>query len=1157
MQFRDLKISTQLRIGIGATLLIVICLGSLAWLQTHTLWQHTRWIYDHPLQVNRAVGMLKTDIMGMRVEIRDAILTNNFKGFQTARKESAIHQASAERQINILFERYLGPRSDIEDIQNSFRGWVSTRESNWALLHEGKPDIAISRILDGGDLGDQRALLFEQIQKINDFAKAKADTLYLDATQLKDTLNFQLILIIGFIILLTTGIGYFMFIGIKTPLKELAAVTEGFRNGDYDARSRYLSTNELGVLSAAFNQMAQAISLRLETDKKSTAMAEALIIETELKKFAETVLGKFMDITGAHMGAFYASNENDGHFSPLAAMGVNLTLLEPFDASTHEGEFGKALKTGRLSHIRDIHENTRFKLKTFVGTAIPREIITLPVVVKGKVRGMLTLACLGSFSPAALTALTQSSMIALNTAFANLLSNDRTRRLSEELRENNQELKSQQEELTAQAQELVKQSEALQAQNIELAQQRLAVEEASRLKSQFLSNMSHELRTPLNSVMALSRVLMMQATTKLSDEEISYLGIIERNGKNLLNLINDILDLSKIEAGRMDIRPRPFPLGQTLDDILESIAPLANEKHLEIRRQIPENLPLIESDEIRVSQILQNLTANAIKFTPSGSVSVTVKTDPGKIHVQVTDTGIGIAEQDLVHIFDEFRQVDGSSSRRHEGTGLGLTIAHTAARMLGGDISVTSTLGMGTTFILTLPLTWQGQMKARETSVAQPSKPVKPNSKTILVVDDEPKMAKMIAGYLRQEGYHPVIATSGEQALTLAQSESPFAIFLDIIMPDMDGWEVLQGLKKNSKTQHIPVIIVSVSQDRETGFALGAIGYLTKPLSRELLLTEIRKIGRPSTRSVMGVDDNEIEPFEFRQAVETEGPPPMISHDGAACLDSFGNSASVPKILMVEDNEVAIVQIRSVLTTAGYAVDVATGGREAMDYVAHTIPDGIVLDLMMPEIDGFEVLEKIRSKPATARIPVLILTAKDLTPEDFKKLSANNVQQLVQKGDVDQKGLLLKVSSMIEGKKDTKDLTPDTGGSHLHGQTPPPETILIVEDNPDNMATVKAILQNRYRIIQAMDGEKGVQMATENCPDLILLDMALPKMDGISVVKHLKGNPTLCHIPVIALTARVMKGDREKILKAGCNDYISKPIDPIGFMEKITEWLKG
>ena len=260
---------------------------------------------------------------------------------------------------------------------------------------------------------------------------------------------------------------------------------------------------------------------------------------------------------------------------------------------------------------------------------------------------------------------------------------------------------------------------------------------------------------------------------------------------------------------------------------------------------------------------------------------------------------------------------------------------------------------------------------------------------------------------------------------------------------------------------------------------------------------------------------------------------------------------------MVEDNEVAIIQIKSALTSSGYVVDVTTGGQEAIDYVSHTIPDGIVLDLMMPEIDGFEVLEKIRNKPATARIPVLILTAKDLTPEDFKRLSANNIQQLVHKGDVDREGLLLKIGSMIEGKQDAKTMTTKTVVSHRLSENPPPETILIMEDNPDNMATIKAILQNRYRLIQAMDGEKGLQMATENTPDLILLDMALPKMDGMTVVKHLKDNQKLCHIPVIALTARVMKGDREKILKAGCNDYISKPIDPTGFIEKITEWLKG
>ncbi|MBF0231329.1 MAG: response regulator, partial [Desulfamplus sp.] len=332
------------------------------------------------------------------------------------------------------------------------------------------------------------------------------------------------------------------------------------------------------------------------------------------------------------------------------------------------------------------------------------------------------------------------------------------------------------------------------------------------------------------------------------------------------------------------------------------------------------------------------------------------------------------------------------------------------------------------------------------------------------------------------------------------------------------------------------------------------VGYATKPVSKNSLLAEISKIGNPDTRSILN---------------------------------------KLPRILLVEDNDAAIIQVRSVLESAGYFVDVARGGKEAFEYVSHTIPDGIILDLMMPEIDGFAVLEKIRGKSETAEIPVLILTAKDLTPEDFKRLSANHVQQLVQKGDVDRENLLMKVRLMVDNiRKDdfTKDnilkdhLSKDgivkenipVTSAEISVELNPmkneesqpetknletvskPSTILIVEDNPDNMVTIKAILQNRYPILEARDGEEGLKIATESRSEikLILLDMAMPKMDGMTVVKHLKENPKLSLIPVIALTAKSMKGDREQILDAGCDDYISKPIEPESFLKKITQLME-
>ncbi|MEI6155550.1 MAG: ATP-binding protein, partial [Deltaproteobacteria bacterium] len=512
-------------------------------------------------------------------------------------------------------------------------------------------------------------------------------------------------------------------------------------------------------------------------------------------------------------GAYFLLNQKDNIFEPFTSIGVTPDLLHPFDASALDGELGMVLETKRITHIKDIPDDTIFRFRTFTGTIIPKEIVSIPIVINGAVLGVVSMASIKPYSLKAIAILNQSWAILVNTVFANLRANEKTRQLAEELREINQELRAQHEELEAQAEELRKQTEELQGQNVELEQQRLVVEEASRLKSQFLSNMSHELRTPLNSVMALSRVLMMQARAKLSDEEINYLEIIERNGKNLLTLINDILDLSKIEAGRMDINPKQFSLRLTLENIVESIAPIVGEKNIEINQYIPEDLPLLESDEIRVSQILQNLVVNAVKFTNAGSVTISVQSDKGKVFIRIEDTGIGIAEDDLPYIFDEFRQVDGTSSRRHEGTGLGLAIARKAARMLGGDIAVASTPGTGSTFTLTLPVTWQGIAPAYEPIVIRQPSSVKSVRKTILVVDDEPEMAAMISRYLLQEGYNTLTATSGSEALKLAARELPFAVTLDIIMPDMDGWEVLQGLKKNPKTKDIPVIIVSISEN--------------------------------------------------------------------------------------------------------------------------------------------------------------------------------------------------------------------------------------------------------------------------------------------------------------------------------------------------------
>lgn len=999
MQLGHIRISRQLQIGLGTIMVFVVFLGAVAWMQTDALWQTTQGLYKHPLQVRGAVGEVKAEILSMHRGMKDLVLATTEAERQALLQAIESSEANALRSFELLFDRYLGPKKDIDEAFTFFIQWKAIRSETIRLLLAGNAEEAAARTKMTGTGGSHAAALLAHIQEVSQFSEAKAEEFFQEATRQNQTLRLQLVFVLVAIFLLTVAIGCFLLARIRTPLNELIKVMDRFHQGELNVRSSLVSTNEFGLVAASFNQMAEAIAERIETAAKGAGLAEVLVSASEVQKFAEEILAKFMEVTDSPLGAFYLQPDGDKRFFPLAAGGVNLQVLPPFDAVGGEGQFGRTLRSGEVSHIKDIDRETVFTFKTFAGTAVPREMLTLPLKAGGEVRGMLLLAGLKRYAPTTLQLLDRPMLIALSAAFANLLASDETRRLAEELQASNQELQAQQEELQMQAVELRQQTEEIRAQNVELEQQRLAVEAASRLKSQFLSNMSHELRTPLNSVMALSRVLSMEAKDKLSEEELNYLEIIERNGKNLLTLINDILDLAKIESGRMDVKARPFSLAMTLENIVESLAPLADEKNLTLQLHLPEALPPLESDEVRVAQILQNLIANGIKFTDSGSVTVSARVDGEKVVVQVADTGIGIDEEELPYIFDEFRQVDGSTSRRHEGTGLGLAIARKAVKVLGGGITVSSRVGRGSTFTLSLPLVRQAQT------------------------------------------------------------------------------------------------------------------------------------------SQFGADD-------FSAVADS--------------LQPFSDGVSSPLILLIEDNEAAIIQVRSVLETGGYRVAVARGGQEAFDFVAHTIPDGIVCDLMMPEIDGFAVLEQIRSETATAKIPILILTAKDLTPADFQKLSANNVQQLVQKGDVDQESLLRKIEVMLGGRRQKPAPSPAPERKTVVPAPAPfsgKATILVVEDNPDNMVTCRALLQNRYHLVEATNGEEGLQSAEALRPQLILLDMALPGMDGLTVVHRLKDHPQLSAIPVIALTAQAMKGDRERMLRAGCDDYLAKPINPQEFVEKIEAWI--
>ncbi|MEI7500010.1 MAG: response regulator [Bacteroidota bacterium] len=1069
-----------------------------------------------------------------------------------------------------------------------------------------------------------------------------------------------ILLVISFILI--TAIVYFLSKSISAPIINLDTDAKKIAGGDYSIRNSVKSTNELGRLSESINIMVESIAFRDKIQKGVAVISEAIIGHSTRKQYSEAILKRLLIETGASVVVFYTLNESESEFEPFDSIGANKNLLQPFMAEKPEGELGNTLSQKSICIIQNLPDDTLFSYKTSIGEIVPKEIVTIPVIDnKSKVIALISLVNINRFTLEAIEILNASWNV-INSSYCNLLASEQTAILADNLFHSNQKLEAQSEELQEQSEELQLQtnelqkgSHELQLQNQELEMQRKQVEEANRLKSEFLSNMSHELRTPLNSINALSRVLMMQAKDKLTVEENEYLEVVERNGKRLLSLINDILDLSKIEAGKVELQPKALSLPALLNQVTDNIHPLAKQKKIKLDFILPEEPLEIETDENRLHQVLTNVIGNAVKFTNKGGVEVSVYSDSKTAHIQVKDTGIGISESVLTHIFEEFRQADGSMSRSYEGTGLGLSIAKKLIQALHGNISVESELGKGSVFTVSLPVKWEGQVENADLSWIHLNA-TSANSKTILVVDDDPKIVQQISNALEEGGYHSIGTTSGKEALKLALKYKPYAITLDIIMPEIDGWEVLQRLKANPETSHIPVIIISISDDKQTSFALGAVGYVAKPVDRQILISEIRKLN-PSPITIMVVDDNPIDRKQVHDILQQENLDDIQAESGMQCLemlqyhepdvlvldlmmpemDGFqvleeirknpktrdlpvivvtakdlteqdkeqlsGKVAAVltkstispiniyeeikrilyqigskknpllkperynksKRILIVEDNKASVVQVQKILEQEGIIVDVAADGKQALEYINHTIPDGIILDLMMPDIDGFAVLDKIRGTTETRKLPVLILTAKTLTKNDLSRLSANNIQQLIQKGDVNAQELLNKVKTMLGMGLQTLVIAEKSVVFKAQDFKQPEKVvkfdnlrlkILIIEDNRDNRLTAKAILGEKYYIIEAVNGEEGVQKTLSEMPDLILLDISLPGMNGFEVVKQIKENEKSKHIPVIALTAKAMKNDREEIMSAGCDEYIAKPVDHEELLSKIETLLR-
>jgi tubulin-specific chaperone A len=717
----------------------------------------------------------------------------------------------------------------------------------------------------------------------------------------------------------------------------------------------------------------------------------------------------------------------------------------------------------------------------------------------------------------------------------------------EELRVTNEELEEQKKEMEEQRDAVQRNNDALERARREIADKARDLETASHYKSEFLANMSHELRTPLNSVLILSQLLENNKDNNLTDKQVEFARTIYTSGTDLLNLINEVLDLAKIEAGKMTISPEDINLQELLAELVRPFKSTTEKKGLELGTVIEEELPAtILSDSQRLPQILRNLLSNACKFTEKGGVTLAVgrpKTgvdlsrsglNPERaLAFRVVDTGIGIPAELQSHVFEAFHQADGTTSRRFGGTGLGLSISRELARLLGGEIQLTSKEGEGSTFTLYLPERLDDTPAAMKDNEAARKISARPapeedghevnddrrqisfGDKSLLIIEDDTSFADTLMDLARQRGFKCLVAEDGETGLRFAGRHRPSAIILDISLPGMDGWEVMERLKANPETRHIPVHFISATDKQIPAKYLGAVGYLVKPVDVAKLdeaFTRIEEIIAKPVKKLLVVEDVDAQ----RQAI----------------VELIGNG--------------------DVVTTA-----VATGA-EALERLRSENFDCMILDLGLADMSGFDLLAAIRDDARLQDIPIIIYTGKELSEDEDAELR-KYAESIIVKGVRSPERLLDETTLFLHRVQ--RDL-PDEKQRMLRRMTAADaelagRKILLVDDDMRNVFALSNVLELRgVEVVVGRNGVDGLAKLDQNPNvDLVLMDIMMPEMDGYEAMRRIRQDKRFAGLPIIALTAKAMKGDRDKCLEAGASDYLAKPVDADRLLSLLRVWL--
>jgi CheY-like chemotaxis protein/signal transduction histidine kinase/CHASE3 domain sensor protein len=1184
-----LSIGTKISLGFAAALVALVAIALVTSLDLKQLTTDSGWV-THTVEVKQKLESLQAGLPQAESSARGYQLSpdpqfktsfenakiksnNAFRDLRDLVHDNPIQEGRLDRLEPLLAERF----QHLEQLLNLS---PTTNDANTVertqLVQQGADSMAAIRDLIADMEKEEDGLLKKRNVEANSMAQWTSGTIILG--------TLLAIFVVG-------GLGMIITRSITSRLRSLGEGAGIIGRGDYAHRVNITSRDEIGDLATLFNQMAEQVQQRqltlAEQDELKQNLARFAPLfqgQRDVTALCQGVLSELATILNARHSVFYLVEKNAaGAYLKLQASYAfenPKNILQP-----GEGLAGQCLVDRQRVILSEVPKDY-LKINSALGSATPATVLVQPVTFENEPKAVIELAAFHALKPMQLLFLDQLSH-SLGIVLTTIASVMRTEELLRQARHSEQLLQEQQEELQQANEEMEQGNEELQQTNEEmeekvnlLAEQKRQMEHAnreieqareelekraeqiaqgSRYKSEFLANMSHELRTPLNSLLILSKMLADNGEANLNPKQVQYAQTIYSSGNDLLELINEVLDLAKIESGSVDFDPRPLALAELRDFLEQSFRHVAQGRNLDFQIDFAPSVPeTIVTDPRRLQQILKNLLSNAFKFTERGSAVLRVGlategwTRPfasldqaaDVLSFAVVDTGVGIPEDKHDFIFGAFQQADAGTSRKYGGTGLGLSISRELAHLLGGTLELSESSSQGSTFSLYLPTV--AKKPTDRTTIAPrtgttPAKPrpiepeltaaqalavdpdgveddrgnLQPNDMILLIIEDDRNFSGLIRDFAREKNFKVVVARSAAQGVALAREIRPSAITLDLHLPDNDGWVVLDRLKHDPKTRHVPIHIISVDPERERSLRLGAVSYIQKPVTRETL-------------------DNALS-----QTIDFINRP-------------------LKNLLIIEDDAVQRESLTTLIGNGDVHTTAVGSGEEALRELDQTHFDCIVLDLGLPDAGGAELIRRIHTKLGVAAPPIIVYTGKELTrgeETELRMISDSIVVKNVRSPErlLDETALFLhRVQAKLPEPKQRMIEQVQKSDSLLRGRK-----VLIVDDDVRNIFAIASALESlQMEVKYAESGMAGIDLLEKN-PDIevVLMDVMMPEMDGFETIRRIRRMEKFRRLPIISVTAKAMKDDREKCLQAGASDYITKPVDLDQLRSLLRVWL--